>query len=717
MSGSNKADWAASWKSQRRQSSWRAVALVAPLLIVVSLLLVWPLFGMVSQSVWDPTFKQTLPLTTKALREWDGVGPIRDPLLVQTLIDEVDDAQQQRRLGDVIRRLDFEEPGAGAVLARTARLISQSDPDRAIELNAGAGVGALDRLRAIDERWGEIELWQLLARCSEPWTLTYWLRAWDYRISPDGSWRLANEGVRPHTSLFVQTFLIAAVITMLSLSLAFVLAGYLASVPAGSAKWLLLLILLPMWVSLLVRATAWITLLQTQGVINDLLVFSGLIGEDQRLPMIYNLTGTVVVMTHYMLPTMVLPIYAAMRMVPRSLLRAGLSLGASPIQVFWRVYFPHTIPGVAVAGLLGFITALGFYVIPALVGGASGQLISSAIANYTYKSMNYGLASAIGSSVLLAVGGLFWVYLRFRRLAPDASGASTDLGLALPGISLLPATATLSWFRRLHALVSWVLIVWLILPLLVVIPISFSAEPLFSFTAGMLAGDPQAWSLRWYRDLFAEPRWQTAFFNSVWVAITAATLALGLSIIAAVGLSRRELPMRRAVEAVLLVPSVAPIVLLATGIFFLYSSWGLLGTMTGVVIAHMALIAPSTAFLLQAALTGVPVNFDRAAASLGAPVLHRFFEITFPMVIPAFIGAFVMAFLGSFDEPVVVQFITFSPAQFTFPKQMFAGIQDEMTPVILAASTLMLGLCVLVFFIVEMSRWVVRRRPFNQSTS
>jgi putative spermidine/putrescine transport system permease protein len=153
-------------------------------------------------------------------------------------------------------------------------------------------------------------------------------------------------------------------------------------------------------------------LLQQQGVINDLLVATGLIGEDGRLPMIYNATGTVIAMTHILLPFMILPIYSVMKNIPPSYVRAARSLGATSFTAFWRVYFPNTIPGIGAGAILVFILAIGYYITPELVGGTSGTFISNRIAHHISASLNWGLAAALGTILLVIVLALYFLYDR-----------------------------------------------------------------------------------------------------------------------------------------------------------------------------------------------------------------------------------------------------------------------------------------------------------------
>jgi putative spermidine/putrescine transport system permease protein len=172
------------------------------------------------------------------------------------------------------------------------------------------------------------------------------------------------------------------------------------------------MVLLPFWTSLLVRTTAWIAILQSQGVINDLLVLVGVTTDDARFSLIYNMTGTIIAMTHILLPFMILPLYSVMKTIPPSYMRAARSLGATPTMAFLKIYMPQTIPGVGAGGLLVFILAIGYYITPALVGGQDGSLISNMIAYHMQKSLNWSLAAALGGILLAGVLLLYWAYDR-----------------------------------------------------------------------------------------------------------------------------------------------------------------------------------------------------------------------------------------------------------------------------------------------------------------
>jgi putative spermidine/putrescine transport system permease protein len=213
-----------------------------------------------------------------------------------------------------------------------------------------------------------------------------------------------------YLKLFVRTLWLSGLITFLCLLLGYPISFLLATLPTRTGNLLMILVLLPFWTSLLVRTTSWIALLQQEGIINDILVWAGLISDDGRLQMIHNQFGTIIAMTHILLPFMVLPLFSVMKTIPPSYMRAARSLGANPALAFFRVYMPQTIPGIGAGGILCFIIAIGYYITPALVGGTKGTLISNFIAYHMSVSLNWGLAAALGAILLGIVLVLYLLY-------------------------------------------------------------------------------------------------------------------------------------------------------------------------------------------------------------------------------------------------------------------------------------------------------------------
>ena len=378
----------------------RAAGLVLPLMAFVGFTLVAPLATMLVRSVYDPVVADALPQTLRLLNEWDRKDPPAEAVY-ESAARELVEARENRTLGKIASRVNRVRSGLRSVLTKSARRLRRVDsgPWR-------------DAMIGIDSAWAETGTWHAIRSAGERYTARHYLNALDLQSLPDGAVGRQPEERRIYLPLLWRTLWVSLSITALCLLLGYPIAHLIAHAPPRVGNLLLILVLVPFWTSLLVRTTSWIVLLQTQGVLNDLLVALGLIGDDGRLAMIYNMTGTLVAMTHVLLPFMILPLYSIMRAIPPIQMSAAASLGANPFQAFWRVYWPQTLPGVSAGSLLVFILAIGYYITPALVGGSSGQLISNMIAFHMQTSLNWGLAAALGGILLACVGALYLLYDR-----------------------------------------------------------------------------------------------------------------------------------------------------------------------------------------------------------------------------------------------------------------------------------------------------------------
>jgi len=263
----------------------------------------------------------------------------------------------------------------------------------------------------IDKGWGKIANWQVMQRLAPRITDSYFLASVDSQRSAEGIER-KPENQRIYLLLFVRTLVLSLTITASCILLGYPIAYLLANLPTRTANLLMILVLLPFWTSLLVRTSAWKVLLQQQGVINNILVWAGILDDGGRLVLINNMTGTIIAMTHILLPFMILPLFSVMKTISPSYVRAAKSMGASDWTAFRRVYFPNTIPGIGAGSILVFILAIGYYITPELVGGTTGVFISNRIAYHISSSLNWGLAAALGTILLVAVLLLYWAYDR-----------------------------------------------------------------------------------------------------------------------------------------------------------------------------------------------------------------------------------------------------------------------------------------------------------------
>ncbi len=255
---------------------------------------------------------------------------------------------------------------------------------------------------------------------------------------------------------------------------------------------------------------------------------------------------------------------------------------------------------------------------------------------------------------------------------------------------------------------------FLVMPLIAVIPISFSSSPFLEFTPGMIALDPEAFSLRWYRLLIGDcsdpgittvcsDRWILGAKNSLFIGIIATLLATTLGIMAALGLSRPYMPFRKAIMAIMISPLIVPLIITASSVFFFFAKLNLVATFTGLIFSHTILGLPFVVITVTATLVGYDHNLTRAAASLGGGPLRNFFKIEMPLILPGVISGALFAFITSFDEVVIVLFVG-GPEQFTLPRQMWSGIRQEISPTILSAATILVIISILLLTTVELLR-------------
>ncbi|PTM91492.1 ABC transporter permease [Mycoplana dimorpha] len=381
----------------------RSLLLLAPLLVFLIAFFVWPLFSMMSQAVSDPAVLRLLPRTAEVLADWDRKSPPTTPMQT-ALMEDLKAVNDDQALGDMVRRLNSARSGFRTLMGKTTSAL------------ADTGNPPAD-LVSIDKRWANPEYWLAIADALSPLTDRNLLAAVDLGRNSAGNIEHLPADQSVNRVILVRTFWIAALVTFACACIGFPYAIIAASLEGWKRDLMLAAVLLPLWTSLLVRTAAWFILLQEQGLINDFLRWIGLI--DAPLALIFNRTGVIIAMTHVLLPFMVLPIYSVLITIPKNLMPAAASLGAPPWRAFLRVLLPLSLRGVASGGLLVFISAIGYYITPALIGGPGDQMISSIIAFYALGSANWGMAGALGVVLLVATLLLYSVY---ARLSSDDPG-------------------------------------------------------------------------------------------------------------------------------------------------------------------------------------------------------------------------------------------------------------------------------------------------------
>ncbi len=332
----------------------------------------------------------------RELLKWDGkTDP--DEKLFKALFKDLSYADKYL-LGKSSTRMNYEKPGFKSLLKVSGRKLKK--------IKEGPYKEAMIKA---DERWGDIAFWHAMVTMQSPQTSVYYLNSVDRKWDENGNVVMQPEERRVYVMLWKRTLWLSLIVTIGCLVLAYPVSHLLATLPLKYSNLLMICVLMPFWTSLLVRIVAWMVMLRQEGVVNDTLVALGW-PDDSRLELMYNFTGTVIVMIQILLPFMILPIYSVMKTIPPSLMRAAQNLGAPPSLAFLRVYMPQTLPGVGAGVILVFIVAIGYYITPELVGGKDGQLIGNMVAYHMQKSLNWGLAAAMGAILLVAILILYWIY-------------------------------------------------------------------------------------------------------------------------------------------------------------------------------------------------------------------------------------------------------------------------------------------------------------------
>lgn len=462
-------------------------------------------------------------------------------------------------------------------------------------------------------------------------------------------------------------------------------------------------IILPYFIAILIRTYAWMVLLGRNGPINKLATWLGIFSEPA--PLLFNRGSVLLGMTAVLLPLMVLTIYSSVSRLDQSLSRAAIASGAGPIAVFWRVLLPLTMPGIGAGFLLVFVSALGFFITPTLLGGPGDQMFAMHITQQADFATSEGFLQALAVVLLvitLCVVGVAGRFLGFEFIwggnklsdstrtrvadrAPVAGNARRTIAMVLADLvgwpilrlmGRLPA-GTGAWTVRLA---GGFVVFTLVAPIVVVMIISFSKATFLTFP-------PPGYSLRWYEKFFADPEWMEAFWNSVIVAGMSACLAVALGGMAAMGIVRSRLPGKSAIMLLLVSPVIVPPVVLGLSLYSLFLRFDLIGTSWGLAAAHAIGGIPLVVVIISAALQGVDPRLEQAASVHGASAITVFRTVTLPAIAPGLAAAAFFAFLHSFDELVMSLFLS-SAFLRTLPLRLWADINYQLNPVLAVVSTL-----------------------------
>lgn len=510
------------------------------------------------------------------------------------------------------------------------------------------------------------------------------------------------------SSVYVDVLLITLKVslwtTFFSVLTGYPIAYLISSASRARKNRLLFWVLLSFWTSFLVRTFAWVVLLGRNGVINQLLLKLGII--DAPLSLLYHFSSVIVGMVHALMPLAVLTMLSVMENIDRRLPSAAATLGARPGTVFWKVYFPLSLPGVAAGALMVFVTAIGFFITPTLLGGRHQTMITQLIIDQVMQALNWGFAGAISVLLLAVVLVVFLVYDRMvglSTMAGESAGAKGsraggwsrklgDLILSALGnatdalLAILPRSRA---GRKRNApgsgesltlrVIVFLLLVFLSAPAFLMIPLSFDS-------ASGLAWPPHGFSLQWYRQIVDSPLWMQAITRSMLVGLGTGLLSMLIGTPAAFLLVRGGMRGKAAMLAFVLSPIVVPRTIIAVGIFYFFAKIGLVGSSLGLVLAHTTVAVPYVVITMMAVLRNYDTRLDLAAQSMGARPWATLRRVTFPILGAGLMSSFLFAFATSFDELTIALF-TSGGLSTTLPKQFWDEITMQISPVIAAVST------------------------------
>ncbi|MDB5768462.1 MAG: transporter permease [Collimonas fungivorans] len=488
------------------------------------------------------------------------------------------------------------------------------------------------------------------------------------------------------------TFKISLLTALFAVGLGFPVAYFLSQISdRRRGKWMIWL-LVPFWTSYLVKTFAWILLLSKTGVLASIAMGLGLVDDPQALAP--SLSGVMIGMVHAMLPLAVMNMLPIMRGVNAQLLQAAETLGANRTVAFFSVFLPLAAPGMAAAGLLVFITSLGFFILPALLGTPQETMVAQLVISAINELFNLPFAAALSTVLLVCAVAVFVAYDKLVGLSSLSGESRLPVrNKNLPGMNgfLIVVGRTLG---RAHGalgpisarvrglkIYTLVMIALLSLPILVVLPIAFTDSPFLAFP-------PKGFSLRWFSSFMFSPVWQSALLRSFGVAVVTALAATALGLGAALSLTRLPSAWTKPMLAVFLAPLIVPRIVIAVGLFYLFARLGLVGTNLGLAIGHTVLAIPYVVVTMVAALKRFDWRLDDAGRILGASALARLRTIQMPMMIGSVVAALQIAFIISFDELTIAIFVSGGLTN-TLPKQMWDDMTLQVNPTLAAVSLVM----------------------------
>lgn len=501
------------------------------------------------------------------------------------------------------------------------------------------------------------------------------------------------------------TFSVSQQVTLWCIALGYPLAYWLSRLSGRPQRVAAFCILLPFWTSALIKNFAWMVLLGRTGIFATTL---RALGWDNPPDLLYNRTTVVFAMVHTMLPLAVITMLPVIQQIDKRLRPASMTLGATGPQSFWLVTLPLSMRGVSAAGLLVFVASLGFFITPALVGGPKQTMIGQLIILQINQLQNWSQGAALALVLLLTA--LISVFV-FDRIFGISSVSGTQgrahtsrirrFGLRLGemaghAVARLEGVVSANAGRHILNAFAGIMLVVLLLPIVAFVPMAFSETPELSFP-------PKGFSLRWFEELFNSPVWMGAIVRSILIGLASAALVVLVGGFAAIALARSKSRLSAPIFLLILSPMIVPPIALAVALFYLFANIGLVATNLGIIIGHCVIAMPIVFVILLTTFKGYDWRFNDVAMTLGASRGQAWRLVALPLMKGGLAAGFVTGFLQSFEELTIALFIG-GGLKSTLPRQMWDSILLQATPVIAAASVLMLVIVMIFFGLLEWSQ-------------
>ena len=515
----------------------------------------------------------------------------------------------------------------------------------------------------------------------------------------------------PYLAVLSTTFSVAIWTTLLCVGLGYPLAYWLSRKPPRQQRIAALFVLLPFWTSALIKNFSWLVLLGRNGIMAKTMAVIGMKGGDHLL---FSRTTVVFAMVHTLLPLAVVTMLPVMNQIDRRLVMAASTLGANNARAFWQVFLPLSMRGVAAAVLLVLVASLGFFVTPALVGGAKDTMIGQLIILQINELQNWQLGSALAAILLISTISTCFVYDRIfglssvandgdRPARPDSVVRRAGLAVVRLG-GLICGQVEAAWKRNISGLpgdallsvYAGTMIAILLVPIIAFVPMAFTGSTFLSFP-------PPSLSYRWFAEFAASPLWLGAMIRSFSIGFATAAITSLVAAMAALGVARTRSRLGSVAFLLYLSPMMVPSIVIAIALFYLFARISLVASNIGIIIGHTVIAMPVVFMVMLATFKGHDWKLDAAASTLGAGRLRTFWHVTLPLVASGLAVGFVTGFLQSFEELTVAIFIG-GGIKTTLPKQMWDGILLQVSPVIAAASVVVLIVVIAMFAIIEFAQ-------------